>query len=412
MPRLSWEAYIQLLKEFTAEYNRVPKKDELYRGIKLGQWCVNQRRALREGKYDNARVQQLNALGITLSPHDEKWEQNFALLQEFYVEYGKFPRQKDHYKGVKLGLWCANQRRDVANGKCLPEREEKLRTIGMLQSNTFDAHWERCFALLQKYVAQYGRFPIETEYYEDFALGKWCSNQKLHAKLPDYPKERMDKLRQIGLLSTTRDAVWEQHYESLQRFVAERGCLPKRNEYYEGFNLGAWCAEQKRKVNAGGYVQERVDKLKALGLPEHTAKSAGWDEMYRMLQEYVQEYHKFPIAKEQYHGLNLGNWCEMQKFLARNTEYPAERMQKLEEIGIFSTTQKAKWDRHYQLLQEFVAEYGRLPKQKEAYRDVKLGLWCTMQKQRYKKAGYLAEHRLKLQEIGLIPRDSLSFFDF
>ena len=198
--------------------------------------------------------------------NDEKWEEKFRLLEEFYREYGRFPMQKDDYKGVKLGLWCANQRRDAANGKCLPEREEKLRAIGMLQSSTFDTHWEQCFALLQQYVLQYGRFPIETEYYEAFALGKWCSNQKLHAKLPDYPTERIAKLQQIGLLDTTRGAIWEQHYQSLERFVAEYGRLPKRNEHYEGFNLGAWCTEQKRKANAGGYVQVRVDKLTAIGL--------------------------------------------------------------------------------------------------------------------------------------------------
>jgi len=266
MPRLGWDNMIQLLRDFKTEYGRLPKKDEDYRGIKVGQWCVNQRRALRAGSYDDERIAQLQDLGIVLSIHDVKWEQNFALLQEFYAEHGRFPMQKDDYRGVKLGLWCANQRRDVANGKCLPEREEKLRTIGMIQSSTFDAHWERCFALLQKYVAQYGRFPIETEYYEDFALGKWCSNQKLHVKLPDYPKERIERLQQIGLLDTTRGAVWEQHYQSLERFLTEYGRMPKRNELYEGFNLGAWCMEQRRKAKAGGYVRERVDKLQEIGL--------------------------------------------------------------------------------------------------------------------------------------------------
>jgi hypothetical protein len=64
--------------------------------------------------------------------HNEKWERNFALWEQFYNEFGRFPMQKDIYHDVKLGLWCANQRRDVAGDTCLPEREARLREIGLI----------------------------------------------------------------------------------------------------------------------------------------------------------------------------------------------------------------------------------------------------------------------------------------
>ena len=341
---------------------------------------------------------------------EDKWEQNFALLEAFCAEYGRFPKQKDEYQGVKLGFWCANQRKDVAGGKCQPDRERRLREIGLIANNTFDVHWEQHFAMLQRFVDTYERFPIDTEYFENFNLGKWCSHQKQQAKLPNYSPERIAKLRDLGLFESTNTALWDRHYQSLERFVVEYQRLPKSNEVYEGFKLGAWCTEQKRKVNAGGYAPDRVERLEAIGLLDPTSKQLSWDEMYELLQRYVQEHNKFPVAKEQYLGHNLGNWCEMQKFFARNTNYPPERLQKLEEIGIFSTTREAKWEKHYLLLQQFVAEYGRLPKQKESYQGVNLGLWCTMQKQRYKKDSYPEEHRTKLQDIGLLPRESLSFF--
>ena len=76
MPRLGWDNMIQLLRDFKTEYGRLPKKDEDYRGVKVGQWCVNQRRALRAGSYDDERIAQLQDLGIVLSIHDVKWEQN------------------------------------------------------------------------------------------------------------------------------------------------------------------------------------------------------------------------------------------------------------------------------------------------------------------------------------------------
>ena len=124
----------------------------------------------------------------------------------------------------------------------------------------------------------------------------------------------------------------------------------------------------------------------------------------------VQEYGKFPVSGEKYRGDSLGSWSGMQKFLARNTEYSPERKQMLADLGIFHTTQDARWERQYQLLEAFVAEYGRLPKQKEQYHDEPLGIWCAMQKQRCKKESYPAERKAKLRDIGLIPGNSLSFF--
>lgn len=342
--------------------------------------------------------------------HNEKWERNFALLEQFYNEFGRFPMQKDIYHDVKLGLWCANQRRDVAGGTCLPEREARLREIGLIANNTFDVHWEQCFALLQKFKSVYNRFPTDTECFENFNLGKWCSNQKMHAKQPGYPQERIDKLTEIGLFGSTRGAVWEEHYQSLCRYVQAYGRIPTRTEMFEGFRLGAWCSEQRRKVKTEQYDAVRVQKLMEIGLLEKTAAASRWEESYALLLEYVQEHHNFPTAGEKYRGYSLGNWSEMQKFLARNTDYDPERKQLLEDAGLFQTTQDARWERQYQLLEAFVAEYGRLPKQKEEYGGQRLGIWCTMQKQRCKKDSYPADRKAKLQEIGLIPRDGLSFF--
>ena len=324
------------------------------------------------------------------------------LLQEFYAEHGMFPKQKDVYKGVKLGLWGANQRRDVSTGKCLPERYAKLYEIGFLQSNTHDSHWEQNFQKLMHFLDEYDRFPIDNEVYQGVNIGKWCSNQKLHSKRSDYPKDRMLKLTRIGFFDTTRVAIWEQHYGTLQRFVEEYDRLPTRNESYEGFRIGSWCSEQKRQAANGNYSAYKAERLTAIGLLNQGSNILSWEQSFALLEAFLEEFGRFPAAKEQYQGYNLGNWCDAQKFLARNTEYDKDRMQKLTEIGIFSTTQDAKWEQHFALLEAFVAEYGRLPKQKELYHGEQIGVWCAMQKQRCKKPNYPAERIRKLTEIGLI----------
>lgn len=66
---------------------------------------------------------------------NEKWEQNFVLLQEYYAECGNFPTASVVYQGIKLGKWCANQKLLAKAGKCSAEHLEKLRQCGLLAAN-------------------------------------------------------------------------------------------------------------------------------------------------------------------------------------------------------------------------------------------------------------------------------------
>ena len=128
--------------------------------------------------------------------------------------------------------------------------------------------WEHNFALLQEYYIVYGYFPIDGVVYQGVRLGKWCANQKLLAKAGKCSVERLEKLQRCGLLDATRDAKWERQYALLQRFLAEYQRFPKRDEVYEGVQLGVWCAEQKRQRNRIRYSEERLQRLKAIGLIE------------------------------------------------------------------------------------------------------------------------------------------------
>ena len=68
-----------------------------------------------------------------------------------------------------------------------------------------------------------------------------------------------------------------------------------------------------------------------------------------------------------------------------------------------STNKRAiAWERNYQLLQEFIAEHGRFPKHREAYKGVNLGHWCLSQKQNAQSPSCDPERKEKLEAIGLL----------
>ena len=129
-----------------------------------------------------------------------------------------------------------------------------------------DEKWEQTFALLQEYYTEYGTFPIAGEIYHDVNLGKWCANQKLLVKAGKCSEERLTKLQGCGLLETTQDTKREQNYMLMKKFFAEYRCFPKREEVYEGVQLGIWYTEQKRKRNMERYSAERLQKLEDIGI--------------------------------------------------------------------------------------------------------------------------------------------------
>ena len=131
--------------------------------------------------------------------HNNNWEQNFALLHEYYIAYHIFPGADVVYQGVRLGKWCANQKLLAKAGKCSVERLEKLQRCGLLDA-TRDAKWERQYALLQRFLAEYQRFTKRDEVYEGVQLGVWCAEQKRQRNQMRYSEERLQKLMTIGLL--------------------------------------------------------------------------------------------------------------------------------------------------------------------------------------------------------------------
>lgn len=265
--------------------------------------------------------------------------------------------------------------------------------------------WEEAFPMLESFIAEYGRLPKKSDVYRGFRIGKWCENQKARAKSGNYPQERYEQLMQIGLLQNVYEEQWEKTYAVLLDYLKEYDHFPTGACQYKGYDLSQWCVNQKRRAVEEKYPQERVEKLRCIGLFDDVRAEEleeRWEWWYQLLQEFMEKYGRVPKVTEVYQEQNLGTWYSRQKKLLQLETYPIVHREKLEALGIRKATVKEDWERHYQELCEFIAEYQRMPKQKEEYRGFKLGLWCTRQKQQAKKERYPIERRKKLEAVGLL----------
>lgn len=182
-----WNERFELLKEFCAEFGRLPQCKEEYRGIKLGRWLnVQQNKTVApEHAEHTAKLKSIGAL-------DSKWEQHYKLLKAFCNENGRLPKREEVFRDVRLGSWLDKQKKQLSFADC-PEHAEKLRELGV-----FDSVWDRKYALVKAFHAENGRLPYYGERYEGVQIGRWLNYQSKTLS-PSVHPERAEKLKRLGV---------------------------------------------------------------------------------------------------------------------------------------------------------------------------------------------------------------------
>ncbi|MET8454558.1 Helicase associated domain protein [Streptomyces sp. NPDC005209] len=166
-----WLEGFQALRRWRAEHGitglyAVPYDTEVPAGVTdtypLGRWVHQQRKARRTGDLDPHRIQQLDAEGMVWEPGEEAWENRLALLRSYHHAHGHLaPRQDTLWEGpdpdgpdrptVPIGQLITNLRRPHGLGKN-PERAEKraaqLAAIDPDWSCPWPLDWQRQYRVL------------------------------------------------------------------------------------------------------------------------------------------------------------------------------------------------------------------------------------------------------------------------
>lgn len=128
----AWQETYHLCIEFKEKFGREPQKRETYGDVKLGLWLQTQRDLFKKGILSEERKQQLLKAGFILDPFEDTWKKTFNLYIALKTEFGREPNRNEIYQGVKLGIWCANQRTAFKNGTLSEERKQKLLEAGFV----------------------------------------------------------------------------------------------------------------------------------------------------------------------------------------------------------------------------------------------------------------------------------------
>ena len=208
-----WDEWFDLLKAYKKEHGHctVPKSAEC-RGRLLGQWVKEQRRFGKRGKLNKDRVAQLNGIGFTwvVLENPRPWDESFEMLKAYKEEYGHCRVTGSvEFRGVKLGIWVATQRRAHKKGELSEEKVARLNGLGFTWVVVESPRpWDESFELLKAYKEEHGhcRVPLRAEYH-GVKLGRWVDHQRTAHKSSKLSENQRTRLDDIGFCwSPKRDA--------------------------------------------------------------------------------------------------------------------------------------------------------------------------------------------------------------
>ena len=256
-----------------------------------------------------------------------------------------------------------------------------------------DIKWEEKFNLLKKYLDEFGEFPIFSTVYKGVNLGNWCDTQRQIYKgnrRGNLTKDKIDKLNSINFIWDINNNYWNMYFDLLKKYLDEFGEFPTSSTVYKGVNLGNWCVAQ-RQIFAGTkrtsiLTKDKIDKLNSINFIWDINNNY-WNMYFDLLKKYLDEFGEFPTSSTVYKGVNLGNWCNIQRQIYkgnRNEKLTKDKIDKLNSINFIWDIFEDKWNMYFNLLKEYLDKFGEFPTSSTVYKGVNLGNWCVVQRQIYK----------------------------
>ena len=162
---------VLLLAEFYKKYGRLPKAAEEYQGVKIGRFFYNVNKGCT--KIDEQDKEILDDVGCDIfakNIRERIKHQKILLLAEFYKKYGRIPKVKEEYQGIKIGNFYNRIRLKVTN---ISEVDKKmLEDLGFdFSTKVVKVEVHEKVLLLNEFYKKYGRYPKMREQYKGKNIG-------------------------------------------------------------------------------------------------------------------------------------------------------------------------------------------------------------------------------------------------
>jgi hypothetical protein len=315
------------------------------------------------------------------------WDSGFSALKRYVALRGSAVVPPGaRADGIAVGAWVAARRADYWNGKLDPNRAEALEALpGWDWSGCHQRRWFTVFAALTRFVAKHHMAEIEPRLvFNRVRLGSWVEAQRIAYAAGTLPRRNADLLaaipgwewhshregaaerspipdgptllqraghadvgahnraastvqHQTSLLLERRpadDDRWDAGYAALCAYAKRTGkARPSRDAMYQGFAVGAWVHETRRRYRRGDLDISRAEALESLPGWLWNVADAVWHQGLDVLLRYQATCGSAsPTASVVFDGLRLGVWVRTQRKQYRHGKLAGARKRRLEAV--------------------------------------------------------------------------------
>ncbi len=226
--------------------------------------------------------------------------------------------------------------------------------------------------LLIEFVNIYGREPKHQEQYKNVNIGTFLMN--IRQGNTTLSSEDKELLISAGIRITSNKKLYTIHENVLLlvEFYNLYHRTPKQNEIYKNINLYNFLIRIRSGVTTLSSEDEEL--LINTGIRITSNRSLyTMHEKVLLLVEFYNLYNRTPTQREKYKGFNIGAFIV--NIRQGNTTLSSEDKELLIDSGIRITSNKRLYTIHEKvlLLIEFYNLYHRHPKEREIYKNIKLG---------------------------------------
>ena len=382
----------------------------------------------------NERIDALESIGFNWRVYNstscelkqqKKWNARFRELMAYRRENGNCNVPMRYGHNPRLGYWVYNQRkefrdyiRDFKESFITEEQIMDLDSIGFdwyaidlnaLAGDNKISRWNQRLNELLAYKNQYGDCDVPTQFDKNPQLGNWVSGLRREYKRRQTGKcritaEQIQALEKNGFVWSigAGKISWKQRFEDLCAYRADNGhCNVPRSHGA----LGNFVVKQRQEYRNSTLTQERVRKLESIGF-SWNHNNDQWQEQYADLVEYKRQNGSSNAPQRYRKNPRLGAWVnhqrrEYRKFInGQTSQINEERVSQLEAIGFqWSHFVPVPWERRYDDLIAYKAEYGDCNVPRNFKSDPVLARWVNEQRRAYSKFQNKQKSQMNQQRI-------------
>lgn len=146
------------------------------------------------------------------------------------------------------------------------------------------------------------------------------------------PPERLAQLDALGFVWDTREDDWDEMFTMLVEYKAQHGHCRVPATHGEQ-KLARWVTTQRKAKKSGDIRDDRISRLNTLGFA-WTPLDERWEIWFSALEEYKDKYGNCDVPQKWKVNPPLGKWVSDQRKKWRDKALTAERVKRLEGLGI------------------------------------------------------------------------------